>query len=37
MLDICDRVAWIRDGKVERLERRRDLKITVGHIDGEED
>ena len=34
MLNLCDRVAWIRDGQIERLERRADLKITVGTIDG---
>ena len=32
MLDICDRVAWIRDGSIERLERRADLDIQVGSI-----
>ena len=35
MLDLCDRVAWIRDGAVERLERREDLTIKVGTIDEE--
>ncbi len=35
MLDICDRVAWIRDGKIERIGNREDLKIRVGSIDGE--
>jgi putative ABC transport system ATP-binding protein len=35
MLNICDRVAWIRDGAVERIERRENLKISVGRIDGE--
>ena len=35
MLNICDRVAWIRDGGIERLERREDLTIRVGTIDGE--
>jgi putative ABC transport system ATP-binding protein len=34
MLNLCDRVAWIRDGAIERLERRADLNITVGTIDG---
>ena len=37
MLNLCDRVAWIRDGAIERLELRDDLEITVGHINGEED
>ena len=35
MLNICDRVAWIRDGAIERIERRENLKISVGRIDGE--
>jgi len=35
MLDICDRVVWIRDGLIERIEKREDLKIQVGSIDGE--
>jgi len=35
MLNLCDRVAWIRDGAIERLELRSNLKISVGKIDGE--
>ena len=35
MLNICDRVAWIRDGSVERIEQRKDLTIRVGAIDGD--
>jgi putative ABC transport system ATP-binding protein len=34
MLNICDRVAWIRDGAIERIELRERLNITVGKIDG---
>ncbi|MFZ4394291.1 MAG: ABC transporter ATP-binding protein [Kiritimatiellia bacterium] len=30
MLDISDRIAWIRDGKLERLEERANVKITKG-------
>ncbi|MCX7803800.1 MAG: ABC transporter ATP-binding protein [Planctomycetota bacterium] len=37
MLNICDRVVWIRDGKIERIELRENLKITVGSIDGQEE
>ncbi|MDP7347179.1 MAG: ABC transporter ATP-binding protein, partial [Phycisphaeraceae bacterium] len=33
MLDICDRVVWIRDGQIERIERREDLQIEVGSIE----
>ena len=35
MLDVSDRILWIRDGKVDRLEERKNLKISVGGIDGE--
>ena len=30
MLDVSDRIAWIRDGKLERLEQRANVKITSG-------
>ena len=33
MLDICNRVVWIRDGTIERIERREDLDIRVGSIE----
>ena len=35
MLDVSDRVFWIRDGKVERVERRSDLDLNVGTVEGE--
>jgi putative ABC transport system ATP-binding protein len=35
MLDICERVVWVRDGRIERIEKREDLKIEVGSIEGE--
>ncbi len=35
MLDVSDRILWIRDGKVDRLEERKNLNIRVGHIGGE--
>jgi len=35
MLDVSDRVVWIRDGLVDRISRREDLKINVGRIGGE--
>ncbi len=34
MLDASDRIIWIRDGKVERIEERSKLSIAVGTIDG---
>ncbi|MFH1903784.1 MAG: ABC transporter ATP-binding protein [Candidatus Omnitrophota bacterium] len=35
MLDISDRVIWIRDGQVERIENRADINIQVGEVEGE--
>jgi len=35
MLDISDRVIWVRDGQVERIENRADLDIKVGEVEGE--
>ena len=35
MIEASDRVVHIRDGKVERIDRREDLSIDVGTIDGE--
>ncbi len=35
MLDVSDRVVWIRDGKIERVEERADLDIKIGELEGE--
>jgi putative ABC transport system ATP-binding protein len=32
MLNVSDRVVWIRDGRIERLEERGSLKISVGEV-----
>ena len=37
MLDICDRLLWIRDGQIERLARRDQVRIEVGAIGQQED
>ncbi len=34
LLKMCNRIMWIRDGRVERVERSENLKIKVGTIDG---
>jgi putative ABC transport system ATP-binding protein len=34
MLEISDRIAWIRDGKLERLEKRADVTISTGGMKG---
>ena len=33
MLDISDRILWISDGKIDRLEERKNLDIRIGAID----
>ena len=37
MLDICDRLIWIRDGQVERVAARGEVHIEVGSIGGEKE
>jgi putative ABC transport system ATP-binding protein len=34
MLDASDRIVWIRDGKIERIEERGKIAISVGTIEG---
>ena len=33
MLDVSDRILWIKDGTTERLEKRADVKIRIGRIE----
>lgn len=35
LLNICDRIMWIRDGQVERVEQRENLRIKLARIGGE--
>jgi putative ABC transport system ATP-binding protein len=37
MIDVSDRVVWIRDGKIERVEHRSDIQVNVGTMEGEEE
>jgi putative ABC transport system ATP-binding protein len=37
MLDVSDRVFWIRDGRIERIEERADLELELGKVAGEEE
>ena len=37
MLDISDRIVWIRDGQIERLEDRADVDLKVGMMEHEEE
>ena len=34
MLDVSDRIIWIRDGSIDRIERREDLDLKVGQLEG---
>lgn len=36
MLDVSDRIFWIRDGRVERVEERSELDLKVGTLEGSE-
>ena len=36
MIDVSDRIVWIRDGAIDRVQRREDVKIAVGEMEGEE-
>jgi putative ABC transport system ATP-binding protein len=33
MLNVSDQVVWIRDGRVDKVEEREDLAISVGKVD----
>ena len=37
MLDASDRVVWITDGKIARIQSRQEIDIKVGTIDGQEE
>jgi putative ABC transport system ATP-binding protein len=32
MLNVSDRVVWIRDGRVDKIENRAELSISIGRI-----
>jgi len=34
MMDMCDRLLWIRDGRIERVARRDEVHVSIGSIDG---
>ncbi|MBT3287824.1 MAG: ABC transporter ATP-binding protein [Victivallales bacterium] len=37
MMDICDRLMWIRDGMIDRIARRDEVHVEVGGIGGMEE
>lgn len=36
MLSVSDRILWVRDGKIDRIEERKNLDIKIGQIEGTE-
>jgi putative ABC transport system ATP-binding protein len=36
MIDVSDRIVWIRDGKIERIEERSEIDLQVGGLEGVE-
>jgi putative ABC transport system ATP-binding protein len=36
MIDVSDRIVWIRDGKLERIEERSEIHLAVGELEGAE-
>jgi putative ABC transport system ATP-binding protein len=34
MVNVSDRIVWIRDGRIDKIELREDIEITVGSIGG---
>lgn len=36
MLDVSDRIFWVQDGQIARIEERKDLKLELGQVEGEE-
>ena len=37
MVDVSDRVVWIRDGRVDKIENREDIDLHIGSMGGEEE
>jgi len=33
MVDVSDRIVWIRDGTIERIEERADIQLSVGQLE----
>jgi putative ABC transport system ATP-binding protein len=36
MVDISDRIVWIRDGKIDRIEERSEIDLKVGTMEGQD-
>src|SRR5579871_3418575 len=35
MVDVSDRIVWIRDGRIAKIEERADIDLSVGEMEGE--
>jgi putative ABC transport system ATP-binding protein len=35
MLDVSDRIVWIRDGRIAKIEERKDIDIRIGEMEGQ--
>jgi len=35
MVDVSDRIVWIRDGKIAKIEERADIDLKIGEMEGE--
>ncbi|HZO90130.1 MAG TPA: ABC transporter ATP-binding protein [Chthonomonadaceae bacterium] len=36
MVDVSDRIVWIRDGKIAKIEERADIELHIGEMEGEQ-
>ncbi|HIE50889.1 MAG TPA: ABC transporter ATP-binding protein [Armatimonadetes bacterium] len=37
MIDVSDRIVWIRDGTIDRIQEREEIELEVGRMEGEEE
>jgi putative ABC transport system ATP-binding protein len=37
MVNVSDRIVWIRDGKIAKIEERADIELNIGKMEGEEE
>jgi len=37
MIDVSDRIIWIRDGQIDRIQLREEIELELGHVEGEEE
>ncbi|MFA5858092.1 MAG: ABC transporter ATP-binding protein [Elusimicrobiota bacterium] len=37
MLDVSDRIIWVTDGQIERIEKRSDIELKIGEVEGHQE